>query len=43
MERQIWDEQRSDEERERQRQAQERIKEVKREARRRLGVSEDDV
>jgi hypothetical protein len=42
MERQIWDEQLSDEERERTRQAQARAAEVRREARRRLGLPEAD-
>jgi hypothetical protein len=37
LERQIWDEQLSDEERERRRQAEARVAEVTREARRRLG------
>ena len=42
MERQIWEEQRSDEERERARQAQARVAEVKREARRRLGLPKEE-
>jgi hypothetical protein len=41
MERQSWDEQHSDEERERARQAEARAAEVKREARRRLGLPEE--
>jgi hypothetical protein len=42
MERRIWDEQRSDEELERERQAQARVAEVRREARRRLGLPEEE-
>jgi hypothetical protein len=42
MERQIWDEQLSDEAREAQRQAHERAAEVTREARRRLGLLEEE-
>jgi hypothetical protein len=42
MERQIWDEQRSDEAREQARQAQARAAEVTREARRRLGLPEEE-
>jgi hypothetical protein len=42
MERRIWDEQRSDEERERERQAQARVADVKCEARRRLGLPEEE-
>jgi hypothetical protein len=41
MERQIWDERRSDEERERERQVQARVAEIRREARRRLGLPEE--
>jgi hypothetical protein len=42
MERQIWDEQLSDEAREARRQARERAAEVRREARRRLGLPEEE-
>jgi flagellar biosynthesis component FlhA len=42
MEQQIWDEQLSDEERERRREAQARVAEVRREARRRLGLPEEE-
>jgi hypothetical protein len=42
MERQIWDESLSDEAREEQRQARERAAKVRHEARRRLGLPEED-